>query len=280
LSDGGHEDASPAEVFVTSLVMVGIAELFDKTWFMGLLLALKYEATMVFAGSFSALMLHTVLAAAFGYAFARLLEPWVLDFIAAGIFGIFFMLYLKDCLWAEPDSDVIAAGKAEAGEDVGISAEEEEKAQPLKADGKTRTYGATVPKSGTNSSWSDRLHGVRDLVFLKAFVAVFIAEWGDRTQLAMIGQHASQPLVPVFLGSALAFFLLTLSAVYIARLVSNLKISERLVYGISCFCFCIFAILAFRHGYVQLHRRRHPSTIINLPDDDMALVQMMVRIAG
>jgi len=49
-------------------------------------------------------------------------------------------------------------------------------------------------------------------VFGKAFMGVFIAEWGDRTQIAMIGQHASQPLIPVCIGSLIAFFLLTVSA--------------------------------------------------------------------
>merc|ERR1719330_1578221 len=68
----------------------------------------------------------------------------------------------------------------------------------------------------------------RELAVLgKSFMGVFIAEWGDRTQIAMIGQHASQPLVPVFLGSVLAFFFLTLSAVGAATLLSGQKIRER-----------------------------------------------------
>jgi len=72
---GVEASSSDFEIFCRSLALVGVAELFDKTWFMGLLLALRYRARTVFVGSFAALFLHTILAAAMGYAFARFLAP-------------------------------------------------------------------------------------------------------------------------------------------------------------------------------------------------------------
>jgi putative Ca2+/H+ antiporter (TMEM165/GDT1 family) len=239
-----HPGANGGQVFASSLVMVGVAELFDKTWFMGLLLALKYKATTVFIGSYTALMLHTVLAAVFGYAFAKLLKPYVLDFLAAALFGIFFVLYMKDCIAADPDGDAIAAGKEEAGEEVGVNpdAEPGSGTPPASPSGKTQSRGELG-------------------VFLKAWIAVFIAEWGDRTQIAMIGQHASQPLIPVFLGSTVAFFLLTGSAVCVAKLLTNQKISERLIYGVSCIAFGVFTALALKDGIIALHHARHPTNI-------------------
>ena len=77
-------------------------------------------------------------------------------------------------------------------------------------------------------------------VFGKSFVAVLIAEWGDRTQIAMVGQHAPQPMAPAFLGAALAFFLLMLSTVGAA------KLRERVVFGFSACCFALFGALALR----------------------------------
>merc|ERR1719220_2924720 len=78
------------------------------------------------------------------------------------------------------------------------------------------------------------------LVLTKSFMAVFIAEWGDRTQIAMVGQHASQPLIPVFLGSMVAFVLLTFSAVGAASVLRDQKLSERIIFGVSALCFTIF----------------------------------------
>mmetsp|Transcript_100914 Transcript_100914/g.281628 ORF Transcript_100914/g.281628 Transcript_100914/m.281628 type:complete len:252 (+) Transcript_100914:95-850(+) len=233
---GGQMDA---QVFAKSLCMVGVAELFDKTWFMGLILAIRYSPVPVFVGSFVALFVHTILAAAFGYAFARLLQPHVLDFLAAGLFLVFAMMYSRDAYQADADSDVIASGTEEAAEDMG----EEGNAGEI-----APTYGAAKGQLKAAQSSQGQTG-----VILKAFVAVFIAEWGDRTQIAMIGQHASQPLVPVFLGSCVAFFLLTLSAVGAASMLSGHKISERLVFGVSATCFYVFAALSLRDALVVMH---------------------------
>lgn len=250
----GKTNTAPAngsQAFVSSLVMVAVAELFDKTWFMGLLLALKHKASTVFVGSYTALMLHTVLAAVFGYAFARLLKPYVLDFAAAAIFGLFFLLYLKDCIQADPDGDAIAAGKEEAGESIGIGEESAEATSPA-----SKSEAKAAKPADTTTWWTEFK------VFFKSFVAVFIAEWGDRTQIAMIGQHASQPLVPVFLGSTVAFFFLTLSAVLVAKILSKTRISERIIFGVSCICFAVFTALAIKEGCKQLYYAKHPSTLL------------------
>lgn len=231
-----------AQILVRSLIMVGVAELFDKTWFMGLLLAMKYNPATVFVGSFAALLLHCIFAAAFGYAFARFLSPTLLHFLAAGLFSFFALLYMKDWFMADPNGDVIQSGKEEVGNDMGVTQEDDIK-KPLKEAKK-------AGKSEVEKRW--RVHM---WIFIKSFVAVFIAEWGDRTQIAMIGQHASQPLIPVFLGSVVAFFLLTLSAVGVARILTDQKLSERLVFGVSAVCFTVFAALSLKDGCVLLHRK-------------------------
>jgi len=232
-------DQMDIQVFTKSLCMVGVAELFDKTWFMGLILAIRYSPASVFVGSFAALFLHTILAAAFGYAFARLLQPHVLDFLAASLFLIFAIMYTRDAYLADADSDMIASGREEAAEDMG---------EEGNADEVALTYGAAKGQSKPARSNQSQAG-----VILKAFVAVFIAEWGDRTQIAMIGQHASQPLIPVFMGSCVAFALLTLSAVGAAAMLSGRKISERAVFSVSALCFYVFAASALRDAYVAMH---------------------------
>jgi len=246
-------DHSAMAVFVKSVVLVGIAELFDKTWFMGLLMALKYDKVTVFMGSFVALLLHCFLAAACGLAFAKLLPQHVLHYMAAGLFAFFACLYAWDCYQADPEGDAIASGREEAEDSVNI-----EKPQEIEKDSENPSqasqqelikeanqiniktssqYGTIESKPKGPSKW---------LVFGKCFLAVFIAEWGDRTQFAMVGQHASQPLLPVFWGSVAAFFLLTLSAVMVAFVLDKQRLSERLVHGVGAAAFFVFAVLALK----------------------------------
>jgi putative Ca2+/H+ antiporter (TMEM165/GDT1 family) len=309
---GPVSTASDMQVFWRSLALVGVAELFDKTWFMGLLLALRYPPRVVFVGSFSALFLHCFFAAAFGLAFARLAPHSVLNFLAAGLFGLFALREAKDWYSANPNGDAIAAGREEAEQDCGLGCNNEDmesgggaaaaadkdrsakqvigkvgaaKSFHLDAEAEEDNFWkgdsvdqkeleaeedpealeelVPIPTNGdTNANANGEQGGVADeapprcttsrVALTKSFIGVFLAEWGDRTQIAMIGQHASQPLIPVFAGSVIAFFLLTLSAVALASVVGKLKLSERTVHGVGALCFALFALLALKDSIAAL----------------------------
>lgn len=244
------------QIFIRSLGIVGVAELFDKTWFMGLLLAIRYNARIVFFGSFAALFVHTVLAAAMGYAFARCISPQMLNWATAVIFFGFALLYAKDWYQADPDADAIEAGKEDAGGDIDMdllckegteqlaSADDDDNDDDMELKGTQRTHTYSSSSSdGSGAAWKSN---ETLSVFGKSFMGVFIAEWGDRTQIAMIGQHAALPLIPVFAGSVVAFFFLTLSAVWAATLLSGQKLRERVVFGFSSICFAVFGVFALR----------------------------------
>mmetsp|Transcript_89575 Transcript_89575/g.261842 ORF Transcript_89575/g.261842 Transcript_89575/m.261842 type:complete len:312 (-) Transcript_89575:71-1006(-) len=215
--------------FLKAFFVVSIAELFDKTWFMSLILALKMGWRIALAGGYTGLLLHCVLSALLGFGFSKLLKPSILHFITAGLFFLFTLLYAKDWYCAEPDSDLIEAGREEAAEAIG--------------DETPATPGASLdpekkPKPTKSTS----------TLVAQSFLAVFIAEWGDRTQMAMIGLHSSLPVIPVFVGSALAFLMLTVSAVVVASFIARAKLSERLVMGTASLSFLVFAILALLDG--------------------------------
>merc|ERR1719198_2540196 len=96
--------------------MVGVAELFDKTWFVALLMALRYDKFIVFWGCFMALAVHTVIAAAFGYTISKTVPVSLLHFSAATLYAFFAILYFKDWYQSCPEDDIISIGKEEAGE--------------------------------------------------------------------------------------------------------------------------------------------------------------------
>jgi putative Ca2+/H+ antiporter (TMEM165/GDT1 family) len=225
--------------------LVSVAELFDKTWFVALIMAMRFPRNVVFWSCYSALVIHTLLAAMFGFVVSRALPLWMLHFIAFGLYSVFALLYIHDCYQADPGSDIIASGKEEAEEALGGGDGPSYSA----ADDQSVPKGWPVPN--TSSSWKS--YGTK--VATQCFLAMFIAEWGDRTQIAMIGQHASQPLVPVCLGSLAAFWLLTGSAVMAGTLSAG-KLSERTVYIFSAISFSVFALLALRDGLHTYHEAK------------------------
>merc|ERR1719265_927225 len=116
----GQQIVSPS-VFMDATwqtyVMISIAELFDKTFFVALVLALRFSKSTVFWGAFGALFLHTFLAAFAGYFMNRMLAKHVVDFAAAALYLVFAGLYFKDWYDADPDGNVMD-GMEEAEEDL------------------------------------------------------------------------------------------------------------------------------------------------------------------
>eukprot|EP00746_Dinoflagellata_sp_MGD_P009469 gnl/MRDRNA2_/MRDRNA2_119270_c0_seq1.p1 gnl/MRDRNA2_/MRDRNA2_119270_c0~~gnl/MRDRNA2_/MRDRNA2_119270_c0_seq1.p1 ORF type:complete len:252 (-),score=65.09 gnl/MRDRNA2_/MRDRNA2_119270_c0_seq1:39-794(-) len=226
-----------------AFAMVGIAEIFDKTWFVALLMALKHDKVVVFWGCFLALAGHVALAGAFGAVAANMIPVYILHFAAAALYALFAVLFFKDYQDADEDSCIIEAGKEEAAEDCEGAMDENDK----------ETYG-TLDKS--EQAVRSRLSRAAKL-FGACFVAMFIAEWGDRTQIAMIGVAASQPVLGVMIGSLAAFFLLTLSAVIVGGLLANTRLSEKMVHLVSAISFVVFAGMAGRDGLAALPASVH-----------------------
>merc|ERR1719316_1614684 len=214
-----------------SFCLVGSAELFDKTWFVALLMSLRHPKTVVFTSCFLALMVHTIIAAIFGYGISKTMPIRFLHFTAAALYTVFAVLYFRDWHNADPKADIIETGKEEAGEAI--------------AECSPNSYGSTENKKENKQKETQTKVSQ---VFTQCFMAMFIAEWGDRTQIAMVGQHASQPLIPVCIGSLIAFFLLTFTAVLAGYLLAGKSLSEKTVHLFSGGSFTIFALLAIHDG--------------------------------
>lgn len=211
--------ASQMDVVLRSFCVVGVAEIFDKTWFVALICALQYGRKISFIGGSLALSLHVFLAAGLGVTISQFFSIRTLCFSTAAIFFLLAMAYSWEFFSSEVSDDVIAERSNEAQESM---------------------KGGKEGKEGP--CWRDALGRV--------FMAVFVAEWGDRTQVAMITLHSSAPWLPVCLGSLVAFLLLTFSAVVAATLVQHAKLSKRFVLGVSALSFFVFSALAVRDGYM------------------------------
>lgn len=232
-------------------------------------MSLKYDKNIVFWGCYLALVAHTLIAVILGISINKLLPISVLHFAATALYTFFAFLYLKDWHYADPDADIIEAGKAEVGEEL-----EDDDDKAAAADTKNAEMGDVIgaqrdeieeeplkhaegdPLDEVESNNRDAKAPVKrtkapktaSKIFCECLWVMFIAEWGDRTQIAMIGQHASQPLIPVCVGSLLAFFLLTVSAVMVGMCMDGMKLSEKKVHLVSSMSFFVFAALALWDG--------------------------------
>jgi len=201
--------------FVESFYVVSVAELFDKTWFVAMILGLAYSVRSAFWASFVAQSIHTCIAASFGMGISTIIPVQTLHFMVSGIFGLMTIFYANEWYEADPFAD--------------STLEDAKAAKKEKED-------------------SELNHGLMDAAFISCFVIVFMAEWGDRTQVALIALTSSLPVIPVCAGGLCAKFLVTGSAVIMPCFLDKRRFSDTLMNGVTAVCFMGFTVLALLAG--------------------------------
>ncbi|MBD2292259.1 TMEM165/GDT1 family protein [Anabaena sphaerica FACHB-251] len=202
--------------FTAGLLLITISELGDKTFFIAVILSMQHSRRVVFAGVTAALAAMTVLSVIFGQILSTLTQGSklyvhygeIVLFIAFGL----KLLYDASKMPVACDTEVIEEAK-EAVEKADLDSQQK-------------------------SLWS---------MLLKSFVLTFIAEWGDRTQIATIALAASNNPMGVTLGAILGHAICAAIAVIGGRLIAG-KISERQITFLGGFLFIIFGIVAAIEG--------------------------------
>jgi putative Ca2+/H+ antiporter (TMEM165/GDT1 family) len=204
--------------FGSSLTAITLAELGDKTFFMALILAVRHRARWVFLGAFAALTAVTLISLALGYGLRELLPPTVVPWLAAALFLGFGLKLLIDAQGLAPDA---ATEEAEEAEEAINAAET---SHPL------------------NTAWA---------VIWEAFVLVFIAELGDRTQFTTIFMATAPAQVFSFTGllagTLLGHALVTWLAVGAGKWIGQ-RVNERLLYRLSGGLFLEFGLAALKQA--------------------------------
>uniref|UniRef100_A0A6T6BTE0 GDT1 family protein n=1 Tax=Compsopogon caeruleus TaxID=31354 RepID=A0A6T6BTE0_9RHOD len=203
-----------------SLLMILVTELGDKTFFIAAVMAMKSSRAHVLIGALAALFLMTVLSAALGKAFPLLFDRHYTSIAASLLFTVFGIQMLRD--WWRTRQD-----ESEANEEL------EEVENQLMHDGDKGTP-ASERRAASNS--------VMLRVLARAFTLTFLAEWGDRSQIATIAFAASKDVYGVVLGGIVGHTLCTSLAVLGGRMLAA-RISERLVTLIGGVLFLSFAVL-------------------------------------
>jgi Ca2+/H+ antiporter, TMEM165/GDT1 family len=204
--------------FGSSLTAITLAELGDKTFFMALILAVRHRARWVFIGSFAALTAVTLISLALGYGLRELLPQSLVPWLAAVLFLSFGIKLLID-----------AQGMA-------ANAATEEKAEAEQA------IKTAESSKAFNTAWA---------VIWEAFVLVFIAELGDRTQVTTIFMATAPAQVFSFggllAGTLLGHALVTWLAVGAGKWIGQ-WVNERLLYRLSGGLFLVFGLAALHQA--------------------------------
>mmetsp|Transcript_14303 Transcript_14303/g.30649 ORF Transcript_14303/g.30649 Transcript_14303/m.30649 type:complete len:229 (-) Transcript_14303:613-1299(-) len=189
--------------FYKSFAMVVMSEIGDKTFFIAAIMAMRHSRSRVLAGALGALVAMTVLSAAMGWAAPNLISKYYTSLAATLLFFFFGARLLYDSY------------KLDASENWGELAEvEAELKEHEDADSKKKRKSV--------------LERVLDPVILEAFSLTFLAEWGDRSQLATIGLATQQSMAGVTLGGVLGHSICTTIAVLGGRHFAA-QLSERTV---------------------------------------------------
>ncbi|MFN6352190.1 MAG: TMEM165/GDT1 family protein [Cyanobacteriota bacterium] len=202
--------------FGASLTAITLAELGDKTFFMALILATRHRGRDVFLGAFGALTAVTLISLGLGYGLRELLPPTVVPWLAAALFLGFGLKLVIDAQ---------RMGAHEADD------EEQEAEQAI------------------NEAESGRRIRTTWAVIWEAFVLVFIAELGDRTQFTTIflATAPAFTFAGLLVGTLLGHALVTWLAVGAGKWIGG-RISEKLLYRLSGGLFLVFGLVALKQA--------------------------------
>ncbi len=201
--------------FISGFLLITISELGDKTFFIAMILAMRHSRKLVFASAISALASMTILSVAAGQA-ASLLPDIYIHYAEIALFIIFgFKLLYDSTQMPNETCDVVVVGEAQ---EVVEQAEKQIKDQ--------------------QNIWA---------ILLEGFVLIFVAEWGDRTQIATIALAAENNPIGVTIGAILGHAICALIAVNFGRILAG-KITERQLTAAGGCLFIVFGIVAAIQG--------------------------------
>lgn len=228
----GLVDLGFIHAFVASLSVIIVSELGDKTFFIAAIMAMRHPRITIFMAAMGALGLMTVLSALLGYA-TTVIPRWLTYYVSSALFAIFGVKMLKEGIKMSPDE-----GQEEYEEVQAELRQKEEEAEKESAGLKDIETG--IIRGPPRHFWSPFF----SRIFMQALTLTFLAEWGDRSQIATIILAAREEVIGVILGGVLGHALCTGLAVLGGRFIAQ-KISARTVHLAGGIVFLIFAVSAF-----------------------------------
>jgi len=223
VAEGGHgvalDEVGPGlfDALFASLSMILVSEIGDETFIIAALMAMRHPKSIVLSGALSALYVMTVLSTGLGRIVPNLISRKHTN-SAATVLYLFFGLRLLYIAWK---SDPKGSQKKEIEE-------VEEKLESGQGKSTIRRFFARFCTP----------------IFLEAFILTFLAEWGDRSQIATIALATHKNAIGVAVGASLGHTVCTSLAVIGGSMLAS-KISQRTVATIGGVLFLGFSVSSY-----------------------------------
>ncbi|ORZ39943.1 hypothetical protein BCR44DRAFT_1425937 [Catenaria anguillulae PL171] len=224
---------------ITSSLMVIVSEIGDKTFLVAAILAMTHPRLVVFIAAWSALAVMSVLSALLGNVLPTLLNRTYTQALAGVLFLVFGFRMVQEGRGMEPD-----AGTDEEMAEVAAEIKARDKYEYERLE-----RGTAEPEATT--SWAKLVAGTKKVaayilspIFVETFVLTFLAEWGDRSQIATIAMAAAGNVMSVILGTIAGHSLCTGLAVMGGKMLAT-RISVRTVTLVGGVTFLAFGVLTF-----------------------------------
>ncbi|CAL8119960.1 unnamed protein product [Orchesella dallaii] len=219
---------------IASFSVIVTSVLGDKTFFIAAIMAMRYSRLRVFSGAIGALSLMTVVSALFGYG-TTIIPKAITYYISTVFFTIFGLKMMYDGYRMSPHE--------------GHKKLKQIKATLRRRDADTKhvdsqaSKGTSLVGKGYKLPTGLRriLYALFSRIFVKAFTLTFLAEWGNRSQIATVVLAAREDVPGVCLGAILAHVLCIGLAVVGGRVLVP-RISVRTVNIIGGVVFFILAV--------------------------------------
>ena len=222
--------------FIATLSVVIVSELGDKTFFIAAIMAMRHPRLTVLSGAISALSIMHVMSALFGALALNVIPKAYTYYISALLFAVFGLKMLKEGYYMSPED------AQEEMEEVQEELRKKDDEKKMNGDVEGGLLGSPI-KTATGGMTSI-LKLVFSAIFLQAFTMTFLAEWGDRSQLATIVLAARKDTWAVIIAGVIGHSLCTGIAVLGGRFIAQ-KISVRTVTLVGAVVFLLFALTAF-----------------------------------
>lgn len=208
--------------------MIVMSEIGDKTFLIAAIMSMTHGRWTVFFASLSALALMTVLSTGFGLVFPHFFSKTVTKWIAAVLFAVLGLKMVADGVKMSSNQ---------------LQEEYEQVASELDADPGVSPLAqkAGHMESAVSISSSKSTAIAIDPIFYKIATLTFVAEWGDRSQIATIALAAAQNAVGVTMGAVAGHAVCTLMAVVCGQILSR-WVSIKTVTISGGFMFVVFSV--------------------------------------